>query len=463
MRWGMVKFSSGKSAHGDVGGEFGRPSTWGKVLQTAEVVSDVAANLLFTRGRFRPTDYIALGVKSVHASMQLYSLWSTEKHVNLAEFFEHEDSEWKSCSVFASMLAFEGMEIREQIVESHKIVKGGKVVSAAWTAVVDGVDIGWTGPPTQDHVPDQIWSKTPHKIRDIAARRLWEKAGSDKVLRIQGERTSPHYMPPAVIETEFLRSVERRARLFLDRGKPRAMMMDGEPGTGKTTAAAHMAKKLGFKTVVINAEDFIARYQDRDGFSAHGAELAEILKPDVLIVNDIDRILPDNQLQLLDIFDNAKSYARIVFVTTNHYRKLIEPVRRPGRLDDLIRVPGLTRVEIELVAPDVTPLAERMLGWPIAYVRDMQDRFDVLGTESYAEIGEVERRLREVREDGRYGEPPTETEEKEAETTAKWGIQEYMKAGYQPVRSPDGTTLLIHKSNLGRPNGRAELTDDLKL
>lgn len=380
-------------------------STWGKVLNTAEQVSDVAWSLLMARGHLRPIDYVALGARSIKAGMCIYSTWNVPKAVNLSSYFDYPGSQWGLCSAYICSLAFVGLEIHEKIVETHKVTKSGKVEMAVYTAIVDGVEIGWVSSPNQSTIPNHIWSKTPSRVRDIAARRLWEKAGSDKIVRIQGERTSPYYLPPLVIETAFLRTVETRARRFLDRGVPRAMILDGEPGTGKSTAAGQLARKLNFKTVIINADDFCARKQDRDGSYAAGAQLAEILKPDVLIVNDIDRVSELDQLQLLDLFDNAKAYARLVFATTNRYRFLTEPVRRPGRLDDLIHVPGLSLAEILHVAPSLAPVAEQMLGWPIAYVKDMQDRFEALGTEAFAELPEVARRLAEVREDGKYTIP----------------------------------------------------------
>jgi hypothetical protein len=139
-----------------------------------------------------------------------------------------------------------------------------------------------------------------------------------------------------------------------------------------------------------------------DELLPQGARLAQLMRPEILIINDVDRLSEDDQLRLLDILDSAKRYARLVFITTNHYRRLLEPLRRPGRTDDLIQVPGLCLEEILTLAPSAVSLAERMIGWPIAYVLDIAQRINVLGLDAVNEFEQVEQRLLEIRQDGRY-------------------------------------------------------------
>jgi hypothetical protein len=40
-----------------------------------------------------------------------------------------------------------------------------------------------------------------------------------------------------------------------------------------------------------------------------------------------------------------------------------------------------------------------MIDWPVAYVRDMQDRYKVLGPASLTEFEALQRRLEDVQED----------------------------------------------------------------
>lgn len=384
---------------------------WGKVLETGSALNEIAQGILIARGEIRPWDIAAFAVRGLKTGLTLYHTWSKEQPVDLIGYFTAPTSPWKLTGFFSSKLAFEDIDIDEQMVEGRKQLKQGVLVSAAWTATVEGVEIGWVGPPGQKTVPTNIYSKTPERIRDVAAARLWHRAGTDRILRIQGDLSTAYVMPSDIIETQFLRNVEERARAFAKCGVPRSIVMDGEPGTGKTTAVGYLARKLNYRTVVVGAEEFLsARHDGRGEYFNSGVEFIEVLKPDMLIINDIDRVPLTHQVKLLEVFDKAKTYARLVFATTNHYRRLIEPVRRPGRLDDLIRVPGLDISEIHAVAPELASIAEKMVGWPIAYVRDMRDRYRVLGAgRGIAEFDEVAERLAEVRADGGYGQPEKRT------------------------------------------------------
>lgn len=403
MRWNQ-KSDTHKGVAESPGG-WDSQTTWGRVLTTGHHLMPLATSLLMARGRFRLVDYAALGISVTNAGLSIYRVWAVEKPVDLSSYFTDLDSGWKLCGYFVSKLAFDGVEIQERIVESRHRTKGGKIVEAAYTAVIDGVEIGWVSEPDCNSTPSHIYSKTPERIRDLAAKRLWERAGSDKILRVQGEVTLSYTLPEELIETRFLQTVEKRVAAFIDGKVARAMVLDGEPGCGKTSCVGYLARKFGLKTIIIAAEEFLESYPNGHGeFFNRAMEFVEVLKPDILIVNDVDRVPRDRQLPLLEVFDNAKTYAKVIFATTNHYRDLIEPVRRPGRLDDLIRVPGLSLEEILLLAPELQDIAPKMLGWPIAYVRDMKDRYRVLGDLGLAEFDEVARRLEEVRIDGNYGE-----------------------------------------------------------
>jgi len=384
--------------------------SWGKVAVTLEEIADIGTCLLTARWPLRTVDKLALGMKSAKVLTNIYREWKSEEAtVRLDEYFQ--GAPWQIVNYSVAAHAFQNIEIEEKLIKTHATSRNGKLTNAAWIATVQGVQIGWVGPPNMASMPIPIYCAAPDKVRDLAASRLWEMAGCDNILRVKDDQTFPVVVATDFIETEFVRNLESRVRRFLGAKSARAVLMDGQPGAGKTSSAAYLAKKFNLRTVVIDAIDFTTR--SASDVQLRGNGLVQMLRPEAIVVNDIDRLEVGEQLELLDLLDNAKQYAKLIFATTNHYRGLIEPIRRPGRLDDFVSVPGLTLEEIRKIAPDAGEYTERMLDWPIAYVCDVQKRFDVLG---HHEFEEVERRLTEIREDGSYAikyDPPAEAPPKQ--------------------------------------------------
>jgi hypothetical protein len=284
-----------------------------------------------------------------------------------------------------------------------------KIIFAAWTATVHGARIGWLGPPEQSSVPSQIYTTAGiDAIRDLAALRLWEAVGPSQFGRVHDGEARTYTPPSGLIETAAIRSVEARIRYFSQESTARSVLLQGEPGTGKTSLAYYLSQKLGYRTLVVDADDLCVSSIWSSNGSAQTLSTIETLmmmRPSAVVINDIDRLADEQQVSLLQLLDNIKDYASLIFCTTNHYRSLIEAIRRPGRLDDLIFVHGLSLDEVQAVAPSVPHLHQHMVGWPIAYVREVQTRVTVLGTAmAVPEFEDVKLRLAEIRKDGKFAD-----------------------------------------------------------
>lgn len=183
---------------------------------------------------------------------------------------------------------------------------------------------------------------------------------------------------------------------------PQSALLAGEPGSGKTTAAAQVAAELGGdRSLRISVADLAAAPP-----SAIRA-VVRLLQPGALLVDDLDRHPYPGAL--LDLFDEAGSFARLRLATCNYPRYLGAALVRPGRFDHHLRaedddVAAARRADaaavLEPCAPALSPTElDEVLGWPIAFAARLALGVAARGSAlASAEVGDLRRRLAEQRE-----------------------------------------------------------------
>lgn len=123
--------------------------------------------------------------------------------------------------------------------------------------------------------------------------------------------------------------VERWVK-FKDHGVRRSVILHGPPGTGKSTLAQYAAKKMESNVVYLSStlQNKISDCYD----------LLKYLKPDVLVVDDIDRMPPRTLESFLSFFEETTMTIPFVIATTNHIHRLPDALKRPGRFDEIWRI-----------------------------------------------------------------------------------------------------------------------------
>lgn len=120
---------------------------------------------------------------------------------------------------------------------------------------------------------------------------------------------------------------------FREESIPRSLMLVGEPGTGKSSFAIAVARKISNRIVKIDptmAHRFTTTEFDF---------LLENLRPDVIIFDDFDRAAMMHESHaLLFLLENIKNKfpKTVVFATVNYFDKLDKALLRPGRFDEII-------------------------------------------------------------------------------------------------------------------------------
>jgi hypothetical protein len=264
------------------------------------------------------------------------------------------------------------------------------------------------------------WRKADVERYMTAARdRIW---GSDRALTTEGGLRP--FLTPDVVLPPWAVAIRTRIEAFRAGGVARSYCINGEPGTGKTTCAAAIGAQIGrvlsfdaevidadeSVTITVGALDSFGATKDPDaeedeepqnGDSTRGGytvsvtarQCMEMLKPDVLVLNDIDRLYDD--AGLIHLLDMAKKSCEVTLITSNWANRFSDAVGRIGRIDDVIQSLGAVEADVRRAMNEtVDALTPEQLkaceGWPLVYLYDLAERIRRLGAaEATAEFETV--------------------------------------------------------------------------
>jgi ATP-dependent 26S proteasome regulatory subunit len=187
------------------------------------------------------------------------------------------------------------------------------------------------------------------------------------------------------------------------------VLLHGPPGTGKTLVTRYLARACTDYTVIVLTGRQL-------GLVRESCQLARVLAPSLVIMEDVDLIATDRRRQrnnvllhdLLDEMDGLGARTDCVFLLTTNRPEVLEPAlaARPGRVDQAIYFPLPDREcrqrlfaafgkGLDLEGVDLDPLLERTEGASPAFLQELFRKAALLA----AERGERARPLKVTAED----------------------------------------------------------------
>lgn len=125
---------------------------------------------------------------------------------------------------------------------------------------------------------------------------------------------------------------------------PRVVILQGKPGTGKSTLCENAAQALDRRTIIF-PNSYIESVT-----KSEWEDLINCLDPYCVIVDDIDRV-NDQQLQKsLGMFEEGNYHVAITLFTTNDVNRIPDAFKRPGRVSLILEVPNPPpEIQVELL------------------------------------------------------------------------------------------------------------------
>ena len=122
----------------------------------------------------------------------------------------------------------------------------------------------------------------------------------------------------------------------------RRMLLVGEPGGGKTSAAMLLAQEYSKKMCVVVASDLLS-------VMMHTYNISKAKMPSLVILEDAESTLPwgnSGVLNFLDGINQPKTEKGCYMILTTNFPKAIEPriLKRPGRIDKVIKFGALDEI-----------------------------------------------------------------------------------------------------------------------
>lgn len=223
----------------------------------------------------------------------------------------------------------------------------------------------------------------------------WAKLGSKHAM-FDGDHLliDPLHNGDGIAATMQMDDMLRRVQRYLKAKINRSYLLTGAPGTGKSVATRWLIGVLGMTSVRVN----VGVLNENASVVGSLTRALRILKPDVLILDDLDRVEVD--AEVLSFLEMARQMCRLVVATANHPSALSGACLRPGRLDELIQFECLDRVVVDQLLGEFADLAEDVADLPAAYVVEFANRCKVLGREeAQAGLDTLRDRAEETSED----------------------------------------------------------------
>lgn len=383
-----------------------------KALRYVDILGGIAEVLIHISSKPKPKDYLALGLASAKIGANIYQEFRSDgDDEKMYGWFRDNEKDQTRMITSASLRVFVLKYLdRLEVIEENDNLKICKLIFGEGAFYFIASDI--SGSEDQPH-------KESMRALDIAREAIWYGATDEQAKAIEYIReriwaeckNSYIYITPNCIdfkemldfkamnyvETGLIKDIKNKINLSFANDIPhRSFLIEGRPGTGKTTGIEYVLSGFEHKIIRINLE-VLSKKTANLSFSNTSAasrpdfhaitKLIALVEPDFIVLDDIDYLGSFDQSFLLSFFEEINKKAKIVLATVNDVSKLSEAIKRPGRFDEHIFVKELEESVLKQITPEEEwDKLDKFKILPIVYINEFLKRKKLYGykfAESY--------------------------------------------------------------------------------
>lgn len=172
-------------------------------------------------------------------------------------------------------------------------------------------------------------------------------------------------IPEIVPQRETTHSLYKKCDQYLKDGLKRSFLLNGNPGSGKTTIAKTICANFNLRTMHLNYSALSTQESTVEIFSKY-------INIEAIIIDDIENL--SDATRILEFMEKMNSKLKFVFYTSNNYSRMPKSFLRPGRIDEIYQIDCLEEEVYNTIVNKSDEYYEKLKYFPVAYINEFLKR-----------------------------------------------------------------------------------------